>query len=210
VLRLQTHPGIGLLTSPALVHALEPVSRFSGGRKVAAYVGLDPVEYSSGEKQRFGSISKGGSRLLRYLLVEAARITVGRATRPARRRVAPGRCLDADGGQPLARPVSPRPQPALRGGAARAAAVWRQAPDARRLDRTLCLKEQRVVGRDHVVSFAGLQLQVPRLRKFFSLAVRRVEVLQLRDQNIELHHGGELVALEPQAAQGAGEETASS
>jgi transposase len=52
VLRLQTHPGIGLLTSPALVHALEPVSRFGGGRKVAAYVGLDPMEYSSGKKQR--------------------------------------------------------------------------------------------------------------------------------------------------------------
>ena len=78
VLRLQRHPGIGLLTSLALMHALEPVSRFAGGRKVAAYVGLDPVEYSSGERQRFGSISKGGSRLLRSLLVEAARITVRR------------------------------------------------------------------------------------------------------------------------------------
>jgi transposase len=78
VLRLQTHPGIGLLTSLALAHALEPVNRFDGGRKVAAYVGLDPMEYSSGDKQRFGSISKGGSRLLRYLLVEAAQITVRR------------------------------------------------------------------------------------------------------------------------------------
>jgi transposase len=78
VLRLQTHPGIGLLTSLALVHALEPVARFDGGRKVAAYVGLDPMEYSSGEKQRFGSISKGGSRLLRYLLVEAAQIAARR------------------------------------------------------------------------------------------------------------------------------------
>jgi transposase len=74
------------------------------------------------------------------------------------------------------------------------AAVWRQAPDARRLDRILCPKEQRVVGRDHVVSFAGLELQVPRSRKFFSLAGRRVDVLQLRDQSIEVHHGGEPVA----------------
>src|SRR5205807_3132296 len=40
------------------------------------YVGLDPMEYSSGDKQRFGSISKGGSRLLRYLLVEAAQTAV--------------------------------------------------------------------------------------------------------------------------------------
>jgi transposase len=78
VLRLQTHPGVGLLTSLALVHALEPVTRFGGGWKVAAYVGLEPMEYSSGDKQRFGAISKGGSRLLRYLLVEAAQITVRR------------------------------------------------------------------------------------------------------------------------------------
>jgi len=56
VLRLQTHPGIGLLTSLALVHGLEPVSRFAGGRKVAAYVELEPVEHSSGGKQKFGSI----------------------------------------------------------------------------------------------------------------------------------------------------------
>lgn len=72
--------------------------------------------------------------------------------------------------------------------------VWRQAPGAHQLDRVLCLKEQRVVGRDHVVSFEGLALQVPRSRKFFSLAGRRVEVLQLRDQSIEIHHGGEAVA----------------
>lgn len=78
VLRLQTHPGVGLLTSLALVHSLEPVSRFEGGRKIAAYVGLEPMEYSSGDKQRFGSISKSGSRLLRYLLVEAAQTAVRR------------------------------------------------------------------------------------------------------------------------------------
>lgn len=77
-LRLQTHPGIGLLTSPALVHGLGPVTRFAGGRKVAAYVGLDPMEYPSGDRQRFGSISKGGSRLLRYLPVEAAQTSVRR------------------------------------------------------------------------------------------------------------------------------------
>ena len=78
VMRLQTHPGIGLLTSLAVVHSLEPVTRFQGSRKVAAYAGLEPMEYSSGDKQRFGSISKSGSRLLRYLLVEAAQITIRR------------------------------------------------------------------------------------------------------------------------------------
>jgi hypothetical protein len=72
--------------------------------------------------------------------------------------------------------------------------VWRRAPPAQQLDRILCLKEQRVVGRDHVVSFEGLALQVPRSRKFFSLAGRRVDVLQLRDRSIEVHHGGQAVA----------------
>jgi transposase len=72
VVRLQTHPGVGLLTALCLVHTLEPVSRFLSTRKVVAYVGLDPMEYSSAERQRYGNISKAGSRLLRFLLGEAA------------------------------------------------------------------------------------------------------------------------------------------
>jgi transposase len=70
--RLRTHPGIGLLTGLALVHTLAPVARFSNQRKVAAYIGFDPKERSSGEKKRFSGISKAGSRVLRFLLVEAA------------------------------------------------------------------------------------------------------------------------------------------
>lgn len=70
--RLRTHPGIGLLTALGVVHTLEPISRFSNQRKVAAYVGFDPKERSSGEKKRYLGISKAGSRVLRFLLVEAA------------------------------------------------------------------------------------------------------------------------------------------
>lgn len=76
VSRLRTHPGLGLLTSLCLVHTLQPVSRFRNARKVAAYAGFDPVERSSAERQRFLGISKAGSRLLRYLLVEAAHTAV--------------------------------------------------------------------------------------------------------------------------------------
>jgi transposase len=72
VSRLRTHPGIGLLTSLALVHTLEPIGRFSNQRKVVAYVGLEPREYSSGERKRYLGISKAGSRVLRFLLIEAA------------------------------------------------------------------------------------------------------------------------------------------
>jgi transposase len=74
--RLQTHPGIGLLTSLCLEHTLQPVSRFRNARKVTAYAGFDPVERSSAERQRFLGISKAGSRLLRYLLVEAVQTAV--------------------------------------------------------------------------------------------------------------------------------------
>jgi transposase len=70
--RLRTHPGLGLLTALAVVHSLTPVSRFGNQRKVAAYVGFDPKERSSGEKKRYLGISKAGSRVLRFLLVEAA------------------------------------------------------------------------------------------------------------------------------------------
>jgi len=74
--RLRTHPGIGLLTSLCLVHTLWPVSRFRNQRKVVAYAGLEPMERSSAERKHFLGISKAGSRVLRYLLVEAAHTAV--------------------------------------------------------------------------------------------------------------------------------------
>lgn len=76
VLRLQTHPGIGLLTSLAVVHTLDPISRFPNQRKVAAYAGFDPCEDSSAERKRYLGISKAGSKLLRFLLVEAGQTAV--------------------------------------------------------------------------------------------------------------------------------------
>ena len=78
VARRLTHPGVGPLTALAVVHTLEPVTRFDRARRIAAYGGLDPKEYSSGDTTRFGHISKQGSRLLRTLLVEAALSAVRR------------------------------------------------------------------------------------------------------------------------------------
>jgi transposase len=42
----------------------------------ARYVGLVPSEESSGDRRRMGDISKQGNSLLRFLLVEAAQVTV--------------------------------------------------------------------------------------------------------------------------------------
>jgi len=76
VKRLRTHYGIGPLTGLCLVHTLECPERFANSRKVTAYVGFDPVEDSSGQRRRIGSISKQGSRLLRFYLVEAGQIAI--------------------------------------------------------------------------------------------------------------------------------------
>jgi len=73
---LMTHPGVGVLTSLGVVHTLEPFNRFSRQRSVVAYVGLEPMERSSAERKRFIVISKAGSRLLRFLLGEAAHTAV--------------------------------------------------------------------------------------------------------------------------------------
>ena len=48
--------------------------RFQCGEQTAAYLGLVPVEDSSGERRRLGHITKQGSSMLRFLLVEAAQV----------------------------------------------------------------------------------------------------------------------------------------
>lgn len=68
---LQTHPGVGPVTSLAFVLTLGPVKRFERSRKVVSYLGLNPREHSSGGKQRLGAISKQGNPMMRSLLVEA-------------------------------------------------------------------------------------------------------------------------------------------
>jgi transposase len=71
-LRLMTHPGVGPITALAYVLIIGTPERFARGKQIGTYVGMIPIEDSSGDKQRLGHISKQGSSLLRYLLVEAA------------------------------------------------------------------------------------------------------------------------------------------
>ncbi|HXI82479.1 MAG TPA: IS110 family transposase [Verrucomicrobiae bacterium] len=72
VLQLMTHPGVGPLTALAYVLIIGTPTRFSRGKQIGTYVGMIPSEDSSAGKQRLGHISKQGSSLLRFLLVEAA------------------------------------------------------------------------------------------------------------------------------------------
>lgn len=71
--KLMTIPGVGVLTSMAFLFTLVDWSRFKDGHRVSSYLGLVPREYSSGDKKRFGRITKSGSSLVRKLLVHGAR-----------------------------------------------------------------------------------------------------------------------------------------
>jgi transposase len=74
--QLMTHPGVGPLTALAFELVIGTPARFHCGKQIASYVGLVPEEESSGDRRRLGHISKQGSSLLRYLLVEAAQVAV--------------------------------------------------------------------------------------------------------------------------------------
>ena len=74
--RLATHPGVGPLTALAFVLIIGKAERFQCGKQVASYLGLVPAEESSGNQRRLGHITKQGSSMLRFLLVEAAQVTV--------------------------------------------------------------------------------------------------------------------------------------
>ena len=74
--RLMTHPGVGPLTALAFVLIIGDADLFQCGKQGASYLGLVPLEDSSGNRRRLGHITKQGSSMLRFLLVEAAQVTV--------------------------------------------------------------------------------------------------------------------------------------
>lgn len=81
VQRLRTIPGIGLLTSTALVCVIGDARRFPSGRHAASFLGLTPREYSSGERRHLGAISKRGDVYVRMLLIHGARAVLCHAKR---------------------------------------------------------------------------------------------------------------------------------
>lgn len=76
--RLETIPGIGPLTSSAIVAAVANPGRFRSGRDFAAWLGLTPRQNQSGDHDRLGPISKRGDTYLRRLLIHGGRGVVSR------------------------------------------------------------------------------------------------------------------------------------
>jgi transposase len=67
--RIATVPGIGLLGATAMAASVTDPTQFRSGRQFAAWLGLTPLNNSSGGKERLGRISKMGDQYLRRLLV---------------------------------------------------------------------------------------------------------------------------------------------
>ncbi len=77
--KLREVPGIGLLTATALWAAAGSAAVFKSGRHLAAWLGLTPREYSSGNQRHLGRISKRGDVYVRMLITHGARSVLARA-----------------------------------------------------------------------------------------------------------------------------------
>lgn len=78
---LASIPEVGVVTVDVVVSELGDVRRFRSAKKVAAYAGLVPALRESAGKSKELSITKEGSGLLRWALVEAAWRLVRRSPR---------------------------------------------------------------------------------------------------------------------------------
>lgn len=69
--------GVGLLLSLGFVLTIEQATRFKKSRDVAAYLGLVPKRYQSGDRDPSLGITKRGDRFLRHLLIQSAQYLLG-------------------------------------------------------------------------------------------------------------------------------------
>jgi transposase len=77
--RLATIPGVGTICATAFAASVTDPHKFRSGRQFAAWLGLTPLQHSSGGKERLGRISKMGDKYLRRLLIVGMTSLVRRA-----------------------------------------------------------------------------------------------------------------------------------
>jgi transposase len=73
---LKSAPGIGIFTAIRLALEWGDLTRFKRKEDFASFLGLIPSEYSSGETERKGHITKQGNRSVRAWLVECSWIAI--------------------------------------------------------------------------------------------------------------------------------------
>ncbi len=69
---LETHPGIAHYSGLLIAVEIGTITRFPNAGKLCSYAGLVPTMHASGGKVRMGSITKQGSKWLRWILTECA------------------------------------------------------------------------------------------------------------------------------------------
>jgi transposase len=69
---LTSFPGVALVTAATVIAEVGDFQRFTDGKAIGRYAGLNPRVFASGGKQRIGHIAKTGSPDLRWILQQAA------------------------------------------------------------------------------------------------------------------------------------------
>lgn len=82
-LRLQQVGGVGPITADAVPATVGNARDFKNGRQFAAWLGLTPMQFSSGGKTKLGRISRRGDAYLRTLLIQGAKSTMQSALKRA-------------------------------------------------------------------------------------------------------------------------------
>ena len=72
VQRLTDIPGVGKITALYFLTIIDDPKRFENSKDVGAYLGLTPLQYSSGQSEKQCGISKRGDKTMRYLLYECS------------------------------------------------------------------------------------------------------------------------------------------
>ena len=73
---LNSIPGVGPIVSSVFIASVGDVAHFKNGRQLAAWLGLTPKQYSSGETNFMGKMSKRGNVNLRKMLIHGARTVI--------------------------------------------------------------------------------------------------------------------------------------
>jgi len=76
--RLREIPGVGPVVASAIVAAIGNGAAFRKGREFAAWLGLVPAQYSTGDKTCLLGISKRGNEYLRRMFIHGARAVLFR------------------------------------------------------------------------------------------------------------------------------------
>jgi transposase len=77
--RLMTIPGVGPISATAITALVPAPESFRTGRDFAAWLGLTPLQKSTGGKQKLGATSKRGERTIRRLLILGASAVIRQA-----------------------------------------------------------------------------------------------------------------------------------